>query len=243
MKKEEYKKMFFLEKNNWWFKGKRHIIFNFVDKFYKNKNNLKILDVGCGTGIILKRFEKYGQVYGTDISEDAINFCKKRNLKNVQVGDANKLQYSSNSFDIISINDVLYHKGIKDDVAVLKELFRVCKKGGRIFITDSAMKCLWSKHDLAVHARTRYSKEEFNKKLIKSGFKVQKISYFNFFLFPLVFFVRRINNITKRKPSTDIEKTIEPFNTILYSIFVLESYLLKIINFPAGVSIFIVAKK
>tara|TARA_Y100000310_G_C20663037_1_gene805853 strand:- start:1236 stop:1967 length:732 start_codon:yes stop_codon:yes gene_type:complete len=243
MKLEEYKKMFFLEKNNWWFKGKRNIIFNFVNKLYNNKTNLKILDVGCGTGIILKRFEKYGQVHGIDISLEAINFCKKRGLINVKIGDAKKLQYDSNSFDIISINDVLYHKGIKDDVVVLKELFRVCKKGGRLFITDSAMKCLWSKHDLAVHARTRYSKKELKQKLIKSGFKIEKISYFNFFLFPLVFFVRRINNITHRKPSTDIGKTIEPLNTLLYSIFVLESYLLKVINFPFGVSIFVVAKK
>jgi len=243
MEQEEYQKMFLLEKDHWWFRGKRKVIFSFVNKYYSKQEPRTILDVGCGTGIILKQFSKYGTPYGIDLSDDAINFCKQRGLQHVQTGTILNLPFETNSFDIVSVFDVLYHKGITNDEEALIELRRVLKPGGRLFLTDSAMKCLWSKHDEAVHARTRYSKKEIRDKLLKVGFKVEKVSYMNFFLFPAVFIIRKLNNLLNRGGGTDIEKTSEPLNSLLYSLFAIESSLMKYMSLPFGVSIFAVGKK
>ena len=245
MKKQEFELMYKLENKHWWFTGKRNLIFNFIDKLNKNKNNLKILDVGCGTGIIMKRLNKYGNVYGIDISDDALKFCRARNLKNIKKASVMKIPFKNNTFDLVGCFDVLYHKGISNDVKAMKEIYRVLKKNGRLFITDSAMMCLWGRHDIATQARERYNKEELKKKLEKAGFKIEKMSYYNFFLFPLVLIVRNLDNIiNKNKPArSNIQETNPLFNAILISIFKIESKLLNFIKFPFGVSIFCIAKK
>ena len=245
MEKIEYKKMYHLEQNHWWFLGKKKIVFSMLDKYLKKNRNLKILDIGCGTGAVMKNLQKYGEVYGIDSSNDAIEFCKKRGLKNVKVGNAMNLPFSNNTFDLITCLDVLYHKGISNDNVVIKEMFRVCKKGGISLITDAACMALRSKHDTALHTRERYYKKKLKAKVKKEGFLIKKISYFNFFLFPLIFIIRKLDNFINKKQNikSNIKKTFFIINYILFSILAIESLLLKFINFPFGVSILCVAKK
>ena len=245
MEKEEYKKMYQLEATHWFFKGKRTIVLSILDKFFGKSRDRKILDVGCGTGILMKTLEPYGEVYGIDLVPKAVEFCKERGLNNVTVGDAVHLPYDDESFDIVMCIDMLYHKGIRDDGMVIKELYRVCKKGGGIIFTDSACPALWGKHDIAVHARERYVPRKFARKIEEAGFSVKKLSYYNSFLFPVVFTVRKLDNIffPKRKPKSDVKETNPIINSILYSILSLEATIIKRSGFPIGVSFICVGKK
>lgn len=244
MEIEEYRKMYELEEAHWWFISKRKLIFSFLEKYYtKNNTERRILDVGCGTGIILKEFNKFGKAYGIDLSEQAIKFCKLRGLKNVKKMSITKISFKSNYFDVIGCFDVLYHKKIKDDVKALKEIARVCKKGGRVFITDSACKFLMGKHDIASHARTRYSANEIKQKLESAGFEIEKLTYYNFFLFPFVFLKRKLSLILNASKLTDLKKENLLTNNLLGLLMSIERILLNFINFPFGVSIFCIAKK
>ena len=248
MKVEEFQKMYDLEMDHWWYKGKRDIINTVINSFKDNSDKSsknKILDVGCGTGAVMRFLERYGEVYGMDVSFEAVNFCKKRNIKNVEQGDALNLPYPDNTFNYVTCLDVLYHKTISDDVAVIKELNRVLKPGGKLIITDSACPSLWSKHDRAVHARERYTKKILKERVKKGGFEVKKISYFNFFLFPIVYFVRRLENIfeSKKEIKSNVSKTPYLINQTLYSILKLESFILKNHDLPIGVSLICVAQK
>ncbi|MEK6949895.1 MAG: class I SAM-dependent methyltransferase [Nanoarchaeota archaeon] len=244
MKSNEYSVMYELEESHWWFKGKRKIIFSQVDKHLKNKNP-RILDIGCGTGIMMKNFEKYGKVFGLDIHFPALEFCSARDLHNLVQGDIGYLPFKSGSFNVVGIYDVLYHKAVKSDVNALREIYRILKKGGLLVITDSADMGLWSRHDIAAHARERYTVALFSKRLKSTGYGIRKITYFNTFLYPLVYAFRKVDNlINKNKPTkSNIEKTNAIINFILYSIFVLESFLIKFLNMPFGVSIFVIAEK
>ncbi len=249
MKKDEYRKIYELEEKNWWFVGKRRIIFQFLKKFLKgkkrDKTRLRLLDIGCGTGIILKNFLRYGKAHGVDISEESIRFCVKRGLKNIKKAGAEKLPFKGNSFDVIGIFDVLYHKNIKDDVKVLKEINRILKPGGLLLLTDSANMDLWSRHDIMVEARERYSKKEMKKKVESAGLMIRKLSYFNFFLFPIVYTTRKLDNAINKgkRPKSNVEKTNIFFNFVLKNILYTESFLLKFVDFPFGVSIFCAATK
>ena len=242
MKIAEYKKIYELEESNWWFVGKRNLIFKFLKKYYLKGN---LLDIGCGTGIILKNFEKFSKSYGIDASEEAIKFCKKRKLSEVKIGTADKLPFNNSSMGVVGIFDVLYHKNIKDDSKVLIEINRVLKKGGLLLLTDSADMNLWSRHDIMVEARERYSKCILSKKIKNAGFEIIKISYFNFFLYPLVFFVRKMDNILNKNksPKSNVGKTNFIFNYLLKKVLYFEAFLLQYVNFPYGVSIFCVARK
>ncbi len=242
MEASEYKKMYELEESHWWFTSKRKLIFSFLEKYYPDKSKrMRMLDIGCGTGIILKELSNYGEAYGVDLSEHALKFCRMRGLKNVRKGSVSNLPFKPDYFDIIGCFDVLYHKNVKDDEKALKEIARICKKGGRLLVTDSAFKSLWSRHDVASYARTRYSAEDIRQKLESAGFEIEKLTYYNFFLFPLVFLIRKLESTGER--ATDIKKENFLVNTLLKLVMSIERILLRFINLPFGVSIFCVARK
>ena len=178
MEKKEYEKLYQLENSYWWFRARRRLVEENVKYHISRhiKGHIKILDVGCGTGSVLSMLSKYGYSYGVDISANAINYCKKRKLKNVKIGTAEKLPFPNNTFFIVVCLDVLYHKRIKSDMVALREIYRVMKKDGILILTDSANKKLWSRHDISAHARTRYGKNEISSKIIRCGFTILKLS-------------------------------------------------------------------
>jgi hypothetical protein len=102
---------------------------------------------------------------------------------------------------------------------------------------------LWSEHDVLNEHKRRYTLEELKGKLIDAGFTIEKISYFNTFLFPLISLVRMINNLLKRKGASEIDLPHPAINYIVEKIFSLEKYFLRIMNFPIGVSVLAVVRK
>ena len=108
---------------------------------------MRILDVGCGPGTIsadLAALVPQGEVIAVDYGEEAIvkakGFASERGLKNLHfhVGDANKLEFDSDAFDIVHSHQVLQH--LPDPVKALREWRRVTKKGGIVAsrVTDMA---------------------------------------------------------------------------------------------------------
>ena len=239
MEKEEYFNIYNLERNHWWYRGMRYLSFNLIKKYLKNK--LEILDAGCGAGINIIYFMKYGKVIGIDNSDYAIKLCRKRKL-NVKKASIENLPFKRETFDIITCFEVIYHKAVKNDINALKEMNRVLKKGGILLIRVPAYKFLFSGHDKIVHTKRRYTLNELKNKLVKSNFKIGKISYINSFLFPIIFLSRIFKNIFGMEDS-NIKKTNLFFSKIFYTSLVLESKLLKLFNFPFGVSIIAVARK
>lgn len=239
---EEYQKMYQLEEKYWWFVGKRFLLASFLKKIPLNKNP-RLLDVGCGTGLTAEMLKKYGSVWALDSSKEALDFCKKRSLANLQLGSVEKLPYSDNFFDVVTCLDVLYHQRVKDDSIALKEINRVLLPGGYLLLTDAALPCLWSRHDLVHHSRRRYTCQELAYKLKRSGFEIKKLTYFNTALFPLVFLSRKINNFLNLKPSSDIKKTNKVLNFLLKKLYLSELSLLPYFNYPFGVSVFALARK
>lgn len=244
MDEKEYEKMYKLEEDYWWFAGKRYLLSLFLEKYYNGRNDLKILDVGCGTGIVMNMLKKYGDVCGIDAAKIAIGFCHKRGIKNIKLAKVQHIPYKKGEFDIITCLDVLYHKNVEDDVKAMKEMNRVLKPNGHIFITDSAMMCLYGRHDLAHHGIRRYSKKELKNKLKSSGFIIRKLTYYNTLLFPIVCITRKIGNlIGKNKAKSDIQEINFFLNWLLEKLFKFELSFLRFIDYPLGVGIFCVAKK
>ena len=102
------------------------------------------VDIGCGIGsntlILAEAVGKSGSVVGIDLSKDFINYAKKR-VEQSEVssqigfrkGDMNALSFNNNSFDWAwSMDCVGYAPG--DAVDLLKEISRVLKPGGTVFI-------------------------------------------------------------------------------------------------------------
>lgn len=246
MEKYTYEEMYINEDDYWWFVGTRNIIFTQIGKFIGNKNNLTILDIGCGTGIVIKRLEEYGNVFGIDISSEAISFCRKRGIKNIIKADTTNLPFNDNTFDLITVLDVLEH--IKHEGVAISEIYRVLKKNGKAIVTVPAFNFLWSDHDIALHHFRRYNIRNIKYKFLKNNFIVLNASYYNMILFPFIVIIRSLKKIFKKSKKykekrTDILHLPRIINQVLIFLLNIEAIILRKVTFPVGVSIFLFLQK
>ncbi|MCM8785900.1 MAG: class I SAM-dependent methyltransferase [Candidatus Omnitrophica bacterium] len=90
----------------------------------------KVLDIGCGVGIMLELMKEKGfEVVGQDISQFSIEFCKKKGFKVYSsISEIN----SENRFDLITMIDVIAH--IKDPLYYLQKCKKLLKSEGFLII-------------------------------------------------------------------------------------------------------------
>jgi len=97
----------------------------------------KILDIGCGNGKLgelIKNELKDVEVYGVDISSNALKAAKKRGLITVKQNvDGKKLKFKDNTFDLVICGDIIEH--VYNNFFLLKEIKRILKKGGRLIVS------------------------------------------------------------------------------------------------------------
>lgn len=241
MENIEYQKMYDLEDNHWWFVAKRMFAQIFLCQIKKKPN--RILDVGCGTGRNLLMLQEFGQTFGVDINPLALKFCFQRKQSRVKQSGIEKLPFKDNYFDLVTIFDVLYHRGVKNDLKALVEVYRVIKPGGYLLVNDCANQWLYGPHDRAMQARQRYSRQELISKITFANFQIRKASYTYMLTFPLFLFNRLLKKFFFINSSSDVVKLPNKINKLLININLFESKLLRWINFPFGSSIMILAKK
>ena len=102
-----------------------------ICEHYKLPSNPKILDVGCGKGFLLHDFLKVipnAQIFGIDISQYAIANSKSEISKHLQVGNATKLPWPDNTFDLVISINTLHNLYAYDLDKALREIERVGKK-------------------------------------------------------------------------------------------------------------------
>lgn len=244
MEQHTYGIMNDVEDKHWWFVGRRAILESFlqgiIEKSKIKNQESKILDVGCGTGANLEMLKQFGESEGVDVSDDALEFCKKKGLK-VHKGLAEELPFEDESFDVVTALDVVEH--LDDDVAGLKEMNRVLKKGGKTLIFVPAFMWLWGVQDDISNHRIRYTRQQIVERLEKAGFEIERATYANITFFAPILLGRVLMKITGIKPESENNVNVSALNGFFGKIFSAERFWLKRANFPFGVSIVIVAKK
>ncbi len=246
MDKPLYDEFYNFEKRHWWFVSRQRTFTRLIKQYLQNDKSSKILDIGCGTGLNMESLADLGDVTGIDYSMNALQYCS--NIGNpLCQANMSSLPFQSNSFDLITALDVIEH--IEDDIHALKEVNRVCNNNGIVLLAVPAFQFLWGEHDDMAHHIRRYSLKELRNAVDQSGFEILKISYSNFFLFPIGLIYRylkrflRIFNKNKELKSDFLNTAPPIINPILREIFTLEGKLLKYLHFPFGLSIICVCRK
>ena len=243
MEKEFESNYHSIESNHFWFRARRQFIIQMLQNSPKDSS---ILDIGCSSGILLKDLITNGfnssELFGIDVSEEAINNCKKNGIKNAFLMDAQEITLNK-KFDIIIASDSLEH--LENDEKALKQWNSLLKPNGVLYVFVPAYRFLWSHHDDVNKHYRRYTKSKLRGKLIKSDFNIVNSGYWNFFLFLPIITIRLMSKLIplKKDNSTGDLQNMGFLNNIFLKILLLENKMLKHLNFPFGISTFCVAKK
>jgi phosphatidylethanolamine/phosphatidyl-N-methylethanolamine N-methyltransferase len=100
----------------------------------------RIIEVGVGTGISLPQYSRANRIVAVDLSDAMLDKARARvreqrlsHVELVAVGDAENLQFATDSFDVVVAQYVI--TACPHPERALDEFVRVCRPGGEIIIT------------------------------------------------------------------------------------------------------------
>jgi SAM-dependent methyltransferase len=241
VKSAEYRRMYEAEERQWWYSGQRAIALALLRSAWP-EGSQRLLDAGCGTGYNLLALGCLGRTFGVDLSPEAIAFCRTRGVSAVR-GSVLRLPFRDASLDGVTSFDVLYHAWVSDDRAAVTEMARVLRPGGLALVRVPALKLLWGAHDVEVQSRHRYTRGELAALLRGCGLRVERASYCNSLLFPLLLVRRTLDRLLGREGS-DVGFLPAPLELAFGAALRAEARLLGWgASFPVGASVVALARR
>jgi SAM-dependent methyltransferase len=229
---------FFLSLKNaeagyFWFRVRRQWIADCLLRHIISPAN--ILEIGCGTGNVSSYLATRGyEVTGCEFYKYALDvswpgFNKVR-------GDALILPFGDNTFDIVGLFDVIEH--FDNDRAVLREAYRVLKKGGFLVVTVPARSELWSNVDEISFHKRRYTKGNLTSILTAEAFLLLSVEYMFMMLYLPMKLLRG-----KKDEVSDHFKISKAINSLMTIYFECERVISRFVKLPIGTSLIAIAKK
>lgn len=241
MKPVEYRRMFEAEERQWWYAGQRAVALALLEPWARERR-LLLLDAGCGTGFNLVALARFGPTLGIDLSGEAISFCRERGVRAVR-GSVLRLPFRAEAFEAVTSFDVIYHDWVGDDRAAVAEMARVLSPGGALLVRVPALELLRGAHDAEVLTRRRYTLGELRALVASCGLRVQRSTYCNSLLFPLLLARRTLDRLLGRHGS-DVGFLPPPLESLFRSVMEFEAFCVRHgLRFPLGASAVVLATK
>jgi len=247
MQEELYDELRRIEDVHWWLTTRRSILLQFLTSIFRTfPSSPLVLDCGSATGTLAKHLRLKARLIGLDCSVKGVESSSDLKGGAFVQAKAEDLPFLPHTFDVVCAFDLLEH--LDDDREVLRKMRQVLKPEGYLLVSVPAYRFLWGKLDDAAHHKRRYTRRDLRNKLRSSRFVLEKATYFNSLLFPLVLLVRlceRASSLLWRRDAySDFELAPPGFvNNVLGKVFRLELPYLRHFNFPFGGSILCIARK
>ena len=244
-----------LQSRHWWFQTKRRVVSALLARVRAERADAargadRALDAGCGTGSMAGVLP--GRTFGVDAFPPALPFVTG---ETVSGGNLLALPFAEGSFETVGCFDVLYHRKVADLDRAIGELYRVCRPGGVIVITDSAGPRLMGPHDVAFHGARRFRLADLTQELETAGFRVLHASYFHTLLYPIAAPIRlwaRYQGVSGHNAKSGTHKQGRsdlaslppgPINSALLAVGAVEAWLASRVRLPFGLSVLVAAEK
>ncbi|MCA8953679.1 MAG: class I SAM-dependent methyltransferase [Planctomycetes bacterium] len=251
-----------LEHSHFWFVSRRRIFFDQLDRLLPASPTMsattgqngepptarrQVLEIGCGAGGMLGPLQRYGEVAGLDIDHEFVGVCRERGFPNVLCGSGYELPFRDEVFDLVCLFDTLEH--IPDEAQALREVLRVLRPGGALFVSVPCYQWLWSQNDKTAHHCRRYTATRLRRVLAGAGLRPVRVSYFNTFLLPLIVpsvlwqkLMDRLGRLPQGYNNMSVE--LSPWlNRAFTGVMSSERLPLRWLRFPLGHSAFALARR
>ena len=157
---------------NWKYTAPQETV-SILKKYAFNKN-CKILDAGCGTGLVGIELKKYGysDIVGVDFSQDMLDLIPQGIYKKIEKIDLNKpLKFKTNMYDVVMCVGTFTYGHVKPQA--LDELIRITKNMGLICFTIN--EGIYEKYNFDNKIKDLSNNKSWNvKEFFKSDYIVSK---------------------------------------------------------------------
>lgn len=241
----EYANLEAMEREHWYYAGKRRLVRHWLDAAGALSPDRTLLDCGAGTGLFAQEMAARCRVLVLDDHEESLRLLREKfSAEQVLRVSATGIPLSDGAVDAITALDVLEH--IEDDRGAVREMHRVLRPGGTLVATVPASMALWSDWDVALHHFRRYDRGGLRALFADaSAWEIRHVNYTNVIVFPAVWAVRKWR--ARRGPAATGERRTEDvvparwLNGLLRGIFVGTGKMR--VPFPFGVSLLLVARR
>lgn len=232
-----------LEREHWWFVGRRAVVAEVVERHVGSEVG-RILDVGCGTGGMLPLLARFGTVTGLEPAPYAVEHARRQTVASrVIEGRVPEDVPAGAGYDLVTAFDVIEH--LEDDVGALRAMAAAARPGGSVVVTVPAVPWLWSEHDVANGHVRRYRRGALVAAMTDAGLAVRHVSSFNAASLPPIALFRLAGRLrrTERPGRSDFHLGIppRPVNRLLTLALGGERRLVAGRGLPIGVSLIAVA--
>ena len=250
MEPEVYRQFESLERDHWWFRGRRRVYGGMLASLLGQQRPRRTLDLGCGMGgfqEILRQLSD--EVFACDVDCASLRVCRRRGFNETVAAASHRLPFADASFDLVCLFDVLEHSA--DDRAVLWEINRLLKPGGMVFLSVPAYQFLYANNDRVAGHYRRYNRRQLLQLFNRSGLVSRRASYSNVLLLPLiasaVLGAKLLEFLFGNRQSMQHSNLSWPtprwLNAVLYRVFAAELLLSRHRDWPFGHSLVAAAHK
>ncbi len=247
MNPAEFANIALSERDFWWYRGMREILFRMLDPYLAGRTIARGLEAGCGTGYfsLLLQKERRLPVIPADISWEGLRYAREMGVERPVEADIMDLPFAGGSFDLLLSIDVLAHLKPGEEHRAFGEFARVLRPGGLFVLRTSALDILRSRHSQFAFERQRFTRRRLMGSVVATGIRVLRCSYANSLLLPAAFFKFRIwEPLLRRPPASGVQPVAPWLDRIFHGALALEAAWIGAgRNFPIGQSLVLIGEK
>ena len=235
------------EQSHFWFRGFRQYMKPALARATAGLTAARILDCGCGTGSNLEMLKPYGNAVGFDLTRIGTEFARAHGHRVAQASISD-IPFRTGHFDLVTSFDVFQVLPDAVEQSAIVEMGRVLKPGGWMLLHVAALPILYGKHSALSEETRRYTASTLRTLVEGAGFQIQRLTYDQFSLLPMMLPVRIWHRLTAKDGVVaagegEITVPVAPVNAALTALVSLEALALRAIDMPIGGSLMTLARK
>ncbi|WZO99252.1 class I SAM-dependent methyltransferase [Isosphaeraceae bacterium EP7] len=226
-----------LARRHWWWRSRQALVLKRLAALPRLEG-ARILDVGCGAGVVLDALANLGEAEG--LEPDARLAAEATHPGAIRVVPFGPEFRATTPYDLVVMLDVLEH--LDDDLGSLKAARSALAPGGWLLLTVPAMPSLWSRHDVVNEHRRRYRMRDLAAVIEGAGLRVVDVRHaFAWTVGPLL--ARRWLAPATDESEYRVSIPPRPINAALDLLSRLDHSIGRLVRWPVGGSLIALARR